>query len=174
LYRLPWPATNPTSAFGIMNITSTVNVAGSTISDSCPFMYNYILHTTSVTITNNDGHSSSNGPSFSRYTGPAIKANITVTNVSWNATSFYLTATIYDNNNVPVAYISLPETINPAKAGNPLDTNSQTFTVSLNLPTYAFVGAASLFVNLYTGNPTNLGVPFCQEASAALLIDASK
>ena len=174
LYRLPWPATNPTSAFGIMNITSTVNVAGSTKTDSCPFMYNYILHTTSVTITNNDDHSLSNGPSFSRYTGPAIKANITVTNISWNTTSFYLTATIYDNNNVPVAYVSLPETINPAQTGNPNNTHSQTYTISLTLPSYAFVGPATLFVNIYTDNPTNLGVPFCLEASAPLIIDASK
>jgi hypothetical protein len=175
-YGLPWSNTNPTSAFGIMNITSTVSVAGVSLNDSCAFMYNYVLNTTSLTITNNDGHSSPlNGPYFSRYTGPSVSATVTVRNINWTTTSsFYLVATIYDNNSVPIAYVSLPETINPAQTGNPYSVNSQTYTISLKIPSYAFVGPATLYVNIYTNSPTNLGIPFCPEASTPLSIDASQ
>jgi hypothetical protein len=174
-YRLPWPATNPTSTFGIINITSTVNVAGKILTDSCPFTYNYLVQTTGVTITNNDGTTTSNGPSFSRYTGPTVNAKITVETINWNTpTSFYITATICDSNGVPVAYVSLPTTINPATSHNLNAENSQSYTINLSIPSYAYVGTATLYVNLYTADPTKQGVPLCPEASTTIVIDASK
>jgi hypothetical protein len=173
-YTLPWPSTNPTSAFGIMNITSTVNLAGTILNDSCAFMYNYLLKTTSVIITNGNDPNSPNAPSFSRYTGPTLSATVTIKTINWSTTSFYLTATMYDNNSVPVSYVSLPETINPAQSGNPDSANSQTFTINLSIPSYAFVGSAHIYVNIYTKNPANLGVPLCPESSAPLVIDSAQ
>ena len=173
-YTLPWPSPNPTSAFGIMDITSTVDLAGTILNDSCAFMYNYLLKTTSVIITNGNDPSSPDGPSFSRYTGPTLSATVTVKTINWSTTSFYLTATIYDNNSVPVSYVSLPETINPAQSGNPDSTKSQTYTINLSIPSYAFVGSAYIYVNIYTTNPANLGVPFCPETSAPLVIDSAQ
>lgn len=175
-YRLQWSSVNPTSAFGIFNITSSVNIGSSQAIDSCAFMYNYLLNVTNIAVTNSDGHSSTiNGPYFSRYSGPSVTASITVRNINWNApTAFYLTATVYDNNNVPVAYSSAPQTILEATSGNPLSTHSQTYTVTLNLPSYAFVGPAKLYINLYTDDPTKMGISACPEQSALLVIESTQ
>lgn len=171
-YTLPWSGTNPTSAFGTMNITSTIQLFGTTLSDSCPFTYNYLVETSSTTIGN--GQSSSNGQCFSRYTGPEISAQVTVQNINWNTESFYLTATIYDNNGVPVAYTSLPLTINAPQTDSLTSKNSQTFTVNLSIPASAFVGSATLYINLYTNDPAKQGVPLCPESTTQLVIDASQ
>jgi hypothetical protein len=180
--RLKWLNPNPASAFGIVTITASVTVAQATANDTCAFMYNYILQTISATITNNDGHTTpSNIPYFSRYTGPQINVNVLIKNINWSQisndqTSFYLAGTLYDNNNVPVAYQLLPEVISPAvsQTCDPSNSNSASFTLTLSIPRYAYVGSATLYLNIYNDNPAKTGIPFCPEASVQLMIDASQ
>jgi hypothetical protein len=180
-FRLEWANPDPAVNFGVAKISATAVMAETTLNDTLNFQYNYILRVTDVEITNSNGHSSpTNGPYFSRYDGPAVQVKVTVKNYHWSlsssdVTNFYLSGTIYDNNNVPVAYQLLPEAINPvvSESLNPDGSYSTIFTLTLNIPSYAFVGQANLYVNIFTDNPTNLGAPFCPETSAKLMIDAS-
>jgi hypothetical protein len=173
-FRLPLTLSDGASAFGIVNITSSVSIGGTALNDSCAFMYSYLLKTSKIQITGGDSYSTSAMQSFSRNSGSKVTVSLTVSNINWTAVSFYVTATIYDNNNVPVSYVCLPEAINAASSGNPYSTNTATITISLTIPTYAYVGAATLYVNLYNNNPADLGTPYCPEYSAQLLIDASQ
>ena len=176
-YRLPWPDTNPTSAFGIINITSAVTLTEVTLNDSCTFRYGYMLQTTSVEITNSNGNTS-DGPHFSRNSGPTVNLSVTLTNFNWSTTSldqtgFYLSGTIYDNNSVPVVCQILSSTISPvvSQTCNPSGSYSATFTMTLSIPQYAYVGQSTLYVNLFAGDPTRLAVPYCPEISIKLVID---
>ncbi len=173
--RLPLTLTTGMSAFGTVTLSSSVTIDQTSLSDSCTFMYNYLLQTTGIHITNNDPHTgSSTLPYFSRYSNTMITTDVTVKNINYNEnlpTSFYMTATIYDNKNVPVYYTSVPLTINPPQTGDPNNSNSASWTINLYIPSYAYVGTATLYINIY--NTANIGVPYCPEASTQLLIGAS-
>jgi hypothetical protein len=172
-FRLPITLSSGASAFGIVNITSTVSIGGIALNDSCAFMYNHLLETINTKIGAGDSYGSSATPSFSRNKGPTVSVSVTVCNINWVATSFYLTVTIYDNNNVPVAYVCIPEAINAALFGSLNSFNTQAYTATLTIPTFAFVGPATVYVNLFSGNPAHGGTPFCPEYSTQILIDAS-
>jgi hypothetical protein len=138
-------------------------------------MYGYLLNTTGVHITN--------GQYFDRYIDPnfpnTVLTNITVSNIMWNNATFYLAATIYDCKNVPVAYSLLPHVIlSDLNATNtaqtPLSLNSEIFGTGtqLSIPSYAYVGAGTLFVNIYNADPYSQGLPYCPERSTGLNIIA--
>jgi hypothetical protein len=170
---LPLTLSSGAPAFGEITITSSVSIGVTALNDSCSFMYNYLQKITRAQIAAGDSYGSSSDPSFSRNTGPTVSVSVTVTNINWAATSVYLTATIYDNNNVPVAYVSVPEAITAATSGNLTSANTQTFTIRLNIPTFAFVGPATIYLNLFNGNPASGGTPLCAEFTGQLQIDAS-
>ncbi len=175
-YRLPWQDSNPTSYFGTVNITSSVDVSEKTYNDSCAFYYGYLLELKPVVITNSDGNMSAlYGPMFNRYstTGNTVNANVTVTNSNWSNMTFYIGATIMDANNVPVQKYFMVESINGATSGIAGSTNTATYSITLQIPTWAFVGPATLNVNIYSDLPQNLGLPFSPQQSATLAIEAS-
>ncbi|MCW4005180.1 MAG: hypothetical protein NWF04_01070 [Candidatus Bathyarchaeota archaeon] len=179
-YRLPWYDVDPTSAFGLVKINSTVNVGDVALSDSCVFLYDYVLETANIKITNNNGEvNPTYGPHFSRYSGPSVNVNVTVSNLNWSAvadqqTSFYISGTLYDFHNVPISYQLLPQAINNQITPTtiPYDTVNATFTLNLPIPSYAFVGPATLYINIHTDNPAVGGLPLCPEKSVILMIDA--
>jgi len=69
--------------------------------------------------------------------------------------------TIYDQNEVPIG--SSLSTVSNAASGASV---SETFTI----PMWAYVGEATVYVNILTGNPTSGGVPLCPERTANFLI----
>ncbi len=176
-YRLPWQDSDPTQYFGEMTISSSVDVAQVVLTDSCSFYYGYQLQVDSVVITNG---ATGSAPTFNRYGDGmnTVDATVTVTNTMWNSQVFWLTGTIYDNNNVPVASFIAQETIG---AGVPIsgntntwqNTNTQTYQITLTIPTWAYVGTATLYVNIFNGNPEQNGVAWSPQVQAPLVITAS-
>jgi hypothetical protein len=169
-YRLPWQDSNPTQYFGEITISGSVDVAQVVLTDTLHFYYGYQLDLNSVTITNGNTNGGTTAPIFNRYgmggtngvanDGNIVDATVSVTNTMWNSQAFWLAAVIYDNNNVPVAQFLMQETIG---AGTPIsgntntwqNTNTQTYTITLTIPTWAYVGAAKLLVNIFnTTDPT--------------------
>jgi hypothetical protein len=67
-----------------------------------------------------------------------------------------------DNSTAPNRFFILPASLGPAT------TLAASF--NLYLPTYAFVGPAKVYVNAYTTDSINNGVPFCPEVSQPLII----
>ena len=172
-YRFPWQDSNPTASFGVVTVTGAVDLSQVTLNDTCHFYYGYILNLQSIQITNGiyDSSTPPIGPVFFRnYAGlNMVTVQATVNSTNWSQQPFYLTATIYDNNSVPVASNILAETAAAAPTGSP-SSNTQTYTINLNIPTYAFVGPATVYINIFNGNPAQNGVGFSPEQSAQLYI----
>ncbi|MGA2523389.1 MAG: hypothetical protein ABSF65_04465, partial [Candidatus Bathyarchaeia archaeon] len=188
-YRLPWQDSNPASYFGEMTVSTTVDVAQVVLSDSCHFYYGYQLQVNSVVITNGD--TTTGTPTFNRYAmagadsnaidNNVVDATVSVTNTMWNSQQFWLSAVIYDNNNVPVAQFLALETIG---AGTPIsgttntwqNTNTQTYQIMLTIPTWAYVGTANIYVNIFnSSSATSLQNPLAwsPQVQAPLAITAN-
>jgi hypothetical protein len=190
-YRLPWQDSDPTSYFGEMTVSGSVDVAQVILTDTCSFYYGYQLNLNSVVITNGD--TTSGTPTFNRYgmggvdsisnDGNIVDATVSVTNTMWNSQTFWISAVIYDNNNVAVAQFLAQETIGPAAAetsATPASawptTNTQTYQISLTIPTWAYVGTATLYVNIFNStSPTTLQNPIAwsPQQQAPLVITAN-
>ena len=173
-YRLPWQDNNPTQYFGVITITGAVDVSEVTLTDNCSFYYGWDLQLMNVQITN--GITTINGQQvnvFNRYTpgSNVIDVTATVQSRDWNYKNFWLEGVILDNNSVPVAQFLTEETApNAAAGGNVITTNSQTYTFTLTLPTWAFAGPATLYVNIFNGSPMNYGVVYSPQITAPLII----
>ncbi len=174
-YRFPWQDSNPTQYFGVVTITGAVDVSQVTLNDTCNFYYGYILNLQQIQITNGIYDSNGVGPVFFRnYAGlNVVTITATVNSTNWMSQPFYLTASVYDNNSVPVATSILAETAAPAITGS-TGSNTNTYTISLNIPTYAFVGPATVYVNIFNGNPAQNGLGFSPEQAASLYIYSGK
>ena len=167
----PGKTANPTSYFGTVTVTGSVDLSQATLTDSCQFYYGYLLNLTSIQVNNGVYDSNNVGPVFFRnYAGlNVVTLTATVTSANWTPTPFYLTATVFDANTVPVACTVLSETA-PAAPNTATGMTTQTYTINLNLPTWAFVGPASVSVNILNNTPANNGLAFSPQQSASLYI----
>jgi hypothetical protein len=153
-------------------VAGSVEVSQVTLTDSCQFYYGYQLNLQSVTINNGIYDSNGVGPVFFRnYAGlNVVTLTATVNSTNWAPTPFYFTATVLDSEQVPVAFQTLSETA-PAATGSPaISSNTQTYTISLTIPTWAFAGPAIVNVDILNGAPANGGLPFSPQQSASLYI----
>ncbi len=159
-------------SFGVVTIVGTINLPNVSLSDTCQFFYGYILDLQSVNITNGVYDSQNIGPVFYRNLAGLniVTIQATVNSANWVQQPFYLTATIFDNGSVPVACQILSETAPAAIGNNASSSNTQTYTISLNIPTYAFVGPATVYVDIFNGNPSQNGIGFSPEQSTQLYI----
>jgi hypothetical protein len=158
-----------------MKITSVVDVSQVTLNDTCTFYYGYAAELSNVQVTNGIYDSQNVGPVFFRnYAGlNIVNVQMTVTCHDFNNLPLWIAAVIYDDNSVPVTQVLTqttvlgvtPDTVESAALGN-----TQTFSVSLALPTWAFVGPANVYVNIYEANPTADGLPYSPEQSDQLFI----
>ncbi len=171
-YRFPWQDSNPTASFGVVTVTGAVDLSEVTLNDTCNFYYGYILNLQSIQITNGIYDANGVGPVFFRnYAGlNIVTVQATVNSTNWNTQPFYLTATVFDNNSVPVACTILG--VNPCSLPHTATSwhNTNTYTISLNIPTYAFVGPATVYVNIFNAIPAQNGLGFSPEQSAPLFI----
>jgi hypothetical protein len=86
-----------------------------------------------------------------------LKIRVDVRSIANSEYTGTVTITIYDECNVPVAV----ETVDLPIDG--VDTDSAIETLSI--PLYAYVGTATVYVNVLTQLPSLGGVPFCPETS---------
>ena len=187
-YRVPWQDSNPTGYFGVVTIYGTVDVAQVILNDTVSFYYGYQLQVDAVKITNGD--ITSGTPTFNRYgmagtdgtpkDGNIVQATVNVTNTMWNSQTFWLSAVIYDNNSVPVAQFLALENIGPATPMS-LETPghwanvTQNYYITLTIPTWAYVGGATLYVNIFNSTSANSlqnAIAWSPQVSAKLAITA--
>jgi hypothetical protein len=175
-YRLPWQDSDPTNYFGEMTVSGSVDVAQVILTDTCNFYYGYQLDLNSVVITN--------GGTYNRYgmTGPdsnnMVDATVSVTNTMWFSQQFWISAVIYDNNNVAVAQCLVEETA-PAATATPntwANSYTQGYSISLTIPTWAYVGTATLYVNIFNSTSANAltnPIAWSPQVQAPLVITAN-
>ena len=170
-YRFPWQGNNPQAYFGVITVSGSVDLSQVKLTDTCQFYYGYQLNLQSVTINNGIFDTNGIGPVFFKnYAGlNAITLTATVNSTNWIPTPFYLTATILDTEQVPVACEVLSETA-PAAQNTPAGSNTQAYTMSLTIPTWAFDGPATVCVDILNGTPADNGVAFSPQQSASIYI----
>jgi hypothetical protein len=137
--------------FGTWTVTASVEIASVVVSDTITYQYNYV---TIVTV---------NGISFpsSVSRGSSMTVKVTLQDTAVLPSSAVMTITIYDNNDVPVASSLTP--IGAVASGTVVST-------SLTIPSWAFVGTGTIYVNILTANPSLDGVPVCPEQQAPFQI----
>lgn len=151
-FRLPWPDTdNPEIFFGNWSILATVDVSQVTVNDTVTFSYNYIITTQGVSV-----------PAFVQKLDN-IPINITVNSLNESPTSSMTIAiTVFDSYKVPIYSFILPN-IKPT-LGN------STITATIFIPSWAFLGQATIYVNVLTDAPNNDGVPYSREREIQIQI----
>ena len=148
-YRLPWPDTNtPQIEFGNWSITATTNLADLPINDTVYFTYNYI-----VKVVNTDGiqHPTS------AERGSTVDINVTIQNIANAPAWSTVSVTIYDEVNTPIGNFL---------SSNNEATGNSTVEAPIIIPSWAFVGNATVYVDILTNTPSANGVPYCPEEEA--------
>jgi hypothetical protein len=148
-YRLPWPdTTDPEVEFGNWSVTATTELSDVTINDTVYFTYNYI-----VTVVNSNGIQLPT----SAERGSTVDINVTIQNIANQPVWSTVSVTIYDAVDTPI--------------GNFLASNSEangtsTVEAQISIPSWAFVGNATVYVDILSNTPTASGVPYCPEKVA--------
>jgi len=141
--------------FGTWMATAIVDVAETTVADTMTFEVGWIIEIISVAPTN----------------GPYNKCNdmyfgLTIKNIALSTKTVTLTVVVYDECGVPIGQVVVPDW--SVEAGF----NGEYATVmAIHVPTWAFIGMATVYANAYTALPSMGGVPYCPEADAGFLIE---
>jgi hypothetical protein len=159
-YRLPWPYPNPETEFGTWTIVGIVDVSQVVKHDNCSFTFGYIVQITQVRTLNTDGTTPQS--TFAR--GNDMMVEVQLNNIrTTGPVNVRVTITLYDNANVPIAVMTFQQ--------NNLAPGLTTATAqSLNIPSWAFVGVATVYVNAFTALPSQGGVPYCPETTSVFTI----
>jgi len=132
-YRLPAPDPNATEiTFGTWNITASLNLSQSTLTNTTTFTFNYLSN-----IENSKMPASIDK-------GQTLPIELTIDNGLFSAPSSELDITVFDQANVPIGSFTYINTL-----------QLQNFTVidfTISIPTYAFPGEASMCICLLTAN----------------------
>ncbi len=146
-FRLPWPDTNQQSLFGNWSIVASVDISQVVVTDTLHFKFNYLINIISITGIQTPA-------SVQRSQSIQITINLQAT----ANMSALLTVTICDDQEVPVAFAKT--TINSGSGG------LVSSTITVTIPSWAFVGTATTRVNVMTNLPTAGGVPLCPESTS--------
>lgn len=141
-------------AFGDWIAIGIVDVAGTTVADTMPFRVGWIVEIVSVTPDNTV-----------YYKGQDMWFEIEIINIALTTKTVTLTFVVYDTCSVPIGQFVVADWSIDADVTAPYAT-----TVAIPVPTWAFVGTATVYVNSFTDLPIDNGVPTCPEISADFLI----
>jgi hypothetical protein len=147
-YRTPWLPSDPTD-FGIWSIIATVDVAQVIVTDTVTFDYNYLVTINGITLP----------PTV--YRQSSMNISVAIQDPDNTTLPTTVTFTICDANMVPIdTYITNPFTV----------THSTSVTETFTIPSWAFVGTATVYVNVLTNTPGGTAVPYSPEETATFQI----
>lgn len=151
-FRLPWPGPNPSDVFGTWTITASVDIFQYSVVDDVHFTYDYFVTTEFIEM-----------PAYSERS-KTIPINVTINTKAELLEWTTVTITVYDVVEVPIGFFTI-ENIDQEKG-------ETIITASVFIPDWAFVGQATVYVNVLTDFPGDGGVPYCEEMSTTFLIQA--
>jgi len=146
------------ATFGIYTVFATVEVLGRIANDTLTFRVGWIIGNLKVMPVDETGAAKT---FFAR--GEHICFNLTAENIAFTHRVVTFTVVTYDECGVPIGCVVLHGFIIRPGA-------SKIFMISVQIPGWAFVGAAFVYANAYTDLPTAGGVPYCPEVSTAFTI----
>lgn len=156
VYRLP----NFNSAvmlFGNYRVTVTVDVAQNVVSDAFSYQYGYTLSVSSLTVT----------PNIVARGRDTATLTVAINSISFQGQPYYMTYTVTDCNNVPI--------FSNEAFGRASALSTSPATASLTIPAFAFVGTATVHVNLFNADPavpSQNALPYSPEATTTFTIGA--
>ena len=161
--RIPVPDEDPW-LFGKWNVTATCVVADVIQTDTLRFDVGWILDIVSLsTQLFVDG----SVPEDTFYSCETMVVIVTVKNIAWIQKHVCATVTVYDENKVPIAYDLVQFNMTAGAFCSP---ETDQCSLSVHIPTWAYVGAGEVYVNLGTCVPSDGGVVYCPEKSAGITI----
>ena len=147
-FRLPWPSSDPQSLFGTWSIVASVDISQVVVTGTVTFTFNYLVNVNGIQL-----------PASVQRSQPM---SIKITVQSLVAIQAVVSVTICDSQQVPVAFA----TTNIAFTSG----GSVTVTLDFTIPSYAFVGTATVYVNVLTNLPTDGGVALCPQQKTTFQI----
>jgi hypothetical protein len=150
-FRIPWEGSNAEAEMGDWSVVGTVDVAGTTVTDTVKFRFNYILHTFSITVD----------PSTLKKL-ETLTIDVDIQSNSMNSRHVFLTMVAVDECKVPID-LAIDDFWVAPEDGMSLGN-------TITIPQWAFVGNAVLYVNLFTDAPSAGGLPYCPEHTAFFTI----
>ena len=151
-WRLPnYDSANMPS--GTYMVNATVEVAQGIVSDAFTFQYGWELNITSISMSGLVAR----GDVVPEY------MNVSINNISSQNQTYWMTYTVNDYMGVPILTTEIAAQIAPANG-----TTGQ-YNVQVFIPSFAFVGAATIHVNIFNADPKYPGqsaLPYCPEQSA--------
>ena len=180
-YRLPWYdgsyTSGPQTEFGLWSVAGSVEVQSTIVTDNMPFEFGDIIGITGVTVAQNPvPRSTPTVPSTDSFT-------VSLSGISAQTQNYWMSYTVIDAGSVPVAngvvsgtMPAADYTVNSAGAITAYigPSTSSVASGTITIPSYAFVGVATIEVNIYNANPvTSLSsaVPYCPQATATFTIN---
>ena len=152
-FRIP---TTPT--FGDWTVYATVDIAEQTVNDTLTFKVGWIIEITEVKTVDDYGNTKT---TFTK--DEHIYFNVTVQNIAFTSKETTLTIVVYDEVGVPIGQVTLQDwMIGPGR--------TEIFVIDLQIPSWAYVGVATVYTNAYTDTPQDGGTPYCPEAYATFMI----
>ena len=160
-FRIPWLGeSEECNLFGTWSVVGWVEIGGKKVEDRLWFKVGWILELLRVeTIDANNASKIS----FAR--GEHMWFKLTVKNIAKIDKVATLIISVYDKQIVHIGQIVLEDWVIPP-------CTSVYFTGDLLIPNWARVGMGMVYVNAYTAQPQNSGVPYCPEVSTAFEVSA--
>jgi hypothetical protein len=150
-FRIPWEGSNAEDLFGVWSIVSTVDVAGTIVTDTVKFKFGYILSIRGIEVLGSP-----------LYKGEVLTVNVDIQSISMAYYDVLLTIVAADECGVPVGLATDAFSVWPE--------DGMSLGNTITIPTWAFVGTGTLYVNLFTKAPSAGGVAYCPERTAIWIL----
>jgi len=129
-------------------------VAQTTVADTMPFEVGWIVQILSVT------------PEMGTYhKGEDMYFILEIKNIALVTKTATLTVVVYDDCSVPIGQFVVPDWHIEA------DATVEFYDFGIHVPTWAFIGKATVYANAFTDLPSANGVPYCPETYAEFVIE---
>jgi len=156
-FRIPWEGSDAEDFFGVWSIVGTVDVAGTVVSDTVKFKFGYILSINAIYVHNSP-----------LYKGDILNVDVDINSISMVPHDAFLTIVACDEPGVPVGLATAFITVDAEDGWE--ENNLLGVHGILGIPSWAFVGTGTIYVNLFTAAPSLGGVPYCPEETAIFII----
>jgi len=153
-FRIPLSTSNPESSIGQWSIVASAQVGSVVETDTV----NFTCAAKPITVISITGIQL---PASVTRSG-ILKLNVTAQGLT---STLLLSVTVLDAQEVPIACYTA--NVAPSKGGAPM-----TIPVSISIPSWAYVGTATVYADLMTSLPTTGGVPSCPQKTGTLQISS--
>jgi hypothetical protein len=160
-FRIPWPdQISPEDVFGIWNVTAVVDIANEVVNDTLTFKVDWLMEVVSI----------ETAEEFQKQK-PAPLGEMWF-KVCWEVRSVQerpaiITVVVYDDLGVPIAWAYYAGNFSATVICTPVEF---CYNFTLYIPTWAYVGPATVYANIYTDFPQNGGHSYAPEQYAEFRI----